>query len=236
MRPFIGITPYVHREPPNRNWLHNTEDTFRAIHRAGGIPVLLSHFDDEVSAGEVLERIDGLLLSGGGDVDPQLYGEQPHPKMGAITPERDRSEIALARTALARNMPVFGICRGHQVLAVAAGGTLVQDILSQVHGSFKHYQDAPRWYATHQVKARQGSLLATILGNEFRVNSFHHQAVKNIPAGWSATAVSDDGVNEAMEHPGYRFAVSVQWHPENMVGHAYNHDELFRAFIASCQP
>lgn len=235
MRPLIGITPYIHRETPDANWLYNTEDTFRAVINAGGLPVLLAYYDHETEAAEVLERIDGLLLSGGGDVDPQLYGEQPHLQMGAISPERDKSEVLLARAALAKDMPVFGICRGHQVLAVAVGGSLLQDIPSQVQGALKHYQEAPRWYTTHLVKARAGTLVATLLGNEFRTNSFHHQAVKAMPAGWVATAVTDDGVNEAMEHPGYRFAVSVQWHPENMTGHKYNHDELFRAFVAASQ-
>lgn len=231
MKPLIGITACLLRELPNRDWIWNTNDYFRAVENAGGIPVLLPFLKTESDALAVLERIDGLLLSGGSDVDPQLYGEQPHPKNGAVTPERDETEILLTRAALGRDLPVFGICRGHQVLAVAAGGTLYQDIPAQVPTAFKHAQEGPRWFASHKVTARPGTRLAALLGTEFPVNSYHHQAVKYVPAGWTASAVAADGINEALEHPGYKFALSVQWHPENFTARDYNFDALFRAFV-----
>lgn len=235
-KPLIGITASMLRELPNRDWIWNTNDYFRAVQRAGGIPVLLPFIETEAEAAEILDRIDGLLLSGGADVDPQLYGEDPHPKLGAISPERDCTELTLARKALERNFPIFGICRGHQVLAVAAGGTLWQDIPAQVTGAMKHAQDAPRWYPGHKVNAKPGTRLAELLGSEFGVNTYHHQSVKAMPSDWVVSAVAHDGVVEAIEHPGYKFVLSVQWHPENFSGRSYNFDALFKAFIAACQP
>lgn len=237
MKPLIGITAGLLREPPNRDWIFNTNDYFRSVQNAGGIPVLLPFIKTEGDAAQVLERIDGLLLSGGADMDPQLYGEQPHPKSGAVSPERDETELALTRVALQRNMPVLGICRGHQVLAVAAGGTLWQDISTQISGSLKHVQEGPRWFASHRVRVEPGTRLAAVLGTEFLVNSYHHQAVKELPpGGWIASAAADDGIYEALEHPGRRFALSVQWHPENFTARDYNFDALFRTFVEACQP
>lgn len=234
-RPFIGITASTLQEQPNRDWIFTTSDYFRAVRRSGGIPVLLPFFDDEAEADQVLNRIDGLLLSGGGDMDPAYFGEQPHPKLGAISPERDVTELALCRAVLRRKMPLLGICRGHQVLAVAAGGTLWQDIPAQVPGAIKHRQEAPRWYPSHTVKAAEGTRLARLFGTEFRVNSYHHQAVKDLPPGWVGSAAAADGLNEAMELPEHPFALSVQWHPENFTGRAYNFDALFGAFVSACR-
>ena len=235
MKPLIGITASMLRELPNRDWIWNTNDYFRAVQRAGGIPVLLPFCETTAEAAEILDRMDGLLLSGGGDVDPLLYGEQPHPQMGEISPERDVTELAYTQVALERDMPVLGICRGHQVLAVAAGGTLVQDIPAQVPGAIKHRQQAPRWYPSHAVEAKPGTRLAELLGTEFKVNTYHHQSVKALPPEWVVSAVAADGVIEALEHPGYRFLLSVQWHPENFLGRAYNFDRLFTAFVEACR-
>lgn len=236
MKPLIGITACLLREMPNRDWIWNTNDYFRAVQRAGGIPVLLPFVESEAAAAEVLDRVDGLLLSGGDDLDPLLYGEMPHPRNGSVSPERDITELAYVRIALQRNMATFGICRGHQVLAVASGGTLWQDIPSQVPTAIQHRQEAPRWFAAHPVSAAPGTKLAAILGAEFRVNSYHHQAVQKLPPGWVPSAVAPDGINEAMEHPGYHFALSVQWHPENFQGRPYNFDALFRAFVEASEP
>lgn len=235
MKPLIGITAGLLRELPNRDWIWNTNDYFRAVQRAGGIPVLLPFVESESEAAEVLERVDGLLLSGGDDLDPQLYGEMPHEKMGAIVPERDVTELAYARSALRMNLPTFGICRGHQVLAVAFGGTLWQDIPSQVPSAMKHRQEAPRWFASHPVAVAPGTTLAALVGGEAQVNTYHHQAVKEAPSGWVVSAVAPDGIIEAMEQPDHRFALSVQWHPENFQGRPYNFDALFSAFVAAAQ-
>lgn len=234
MKPLIGITAGVLREPPNRDLMYNTSDYFRSVQNAGGIPVLLPFCETEAQAGEILSRLDGLLLSGGADMDPQLYGEQPHPKNGAVSPERDATEIALTNVALSRNLPLLGICRGHQVLAVATGGTLYQDIPTQLPKALKHAQEGPRWFQSHSVTVVPETRLYGLLGESARVNSYHHQSVKDVPPGWVASASASDGVNEALEHKGYQFALSVQWHPENFTGRATNFDALFRAFISAC--
>lgn len=232
MRPLIGVTACNReREEPGRDWLYTPHDYFRAIWRAGGLPVMLPVAAGEEEASQVLERLDGLLLSGGEDLDPLLYGELPLPATGRIDPDRDAAELAYARVAVDRDMPVLGICRGHQVLAVAFGGALWQDIPSQVEGAIKHRQEAPAGYPTHPVTIAPGTRLAALLGAERRVNSRHHQAVKRVPDGWVASAHAPDGVIEAMEHPGRRFVLSVQWHPENFEGRSYNFAPLFAAFV-----
>lgn len=236
MKPLIGVTASLLREPPQRNWVYNSADYFHAIQDAGGIPVLLPLISSDREAAEVLDRVDGLLLSGGGDMDPHYFGEEPHPQLGEITPERDIAELALTREALRRKLPIFGICRGHQVLAVAAGGTLHQDISARVPGAIKHQQQAPRWYPSHSVTVKPGTMLNALLGNSFRVNSFHHQAVRSVPADWVVSATAPDGVIEALEHPGYRFVLSVQWHPESFVGRGDQFRRLFEAFLAACRP
>lgn len=235
MKPVIGITPCTLLEGA-KDWIYNPHDYTRAVQRAGGIPVLLPFVTSEADAAAVLDKIDGLLLSGGDDLDPLLYGELPHPQVGNISPERDAAELAYARVALARNMATLGICRGHQVLAVAFGGTLWQDIPSQVPGAIKHRQEGPKWHPTHPVTIAEGTRLHALLGPERLVNSRHHQAVRKIPEGWVVSAFSPDGVIEAMEHPGSRFALSVQWHPENFQGRPYNFDALFSAFVEAAQP
>lgn len=231
MRPLIGMTADRLQELPNRNWLWNTVDYFDAVKNAGGIPVLLPYITTEEEAEAILDRMDGILFSGGNDVDPSLYGEFPHQKLGNVDPDRDTTELLLAQAAMRRSLPILGICRGHQLLAVAGGGTLWQDIPAQVPGAIKHAHAQPKWHPIHTVKATPGTRLEALLGAEFGVNSRHHQAVRDIPAGWVSSAVSPDEINEAMELPGERFVVSVQWHPENFTGRAYNFDRLFRAFV-----
>lgn len=235
MRPLIGITPGVHQELPARDWLYNTSDYFRAVQQAGGLPVLLPLCDNAQEAAALLERIDGLLLSGGEDVDPVHFGEQPHPMIGEIIPERDGTELLLTRQALAMRMPILGICRGQQLLAVAAGGRLIQDIPAQVPGALKHTLTAAKYHPTHLVTLEAGTRLASLLGAECRVNSRHHQSVRTVPAPWVISAIAPDGVIEAMELPGDPFVVGVQWHPENFTGREWSHDALFAAFVDACR-
>lgn len=236
MKPLIGITASALIERPDRDLIYNTNDYFRAVQRAGGIPVLLPFVESEAEAAEVLDRVDALLLSGGDDIDPLLYGEMPHPKTGNISPERDTAELAYARVALARDMVTLGICRGVQVMAVAFGGTLWQDIPAQVPEAMKHRQQGPKWYPTHPVTMAEGSRLQAILGPERLVNTRHHQAIKRAPEGWVVSAVAPDGIIEAIEHPGHRFVLGVQWHPENFQGRPYSFDALFMAFVDAAKP
>jgi putative glutamine amidotransferase len=194
-------------------------DYVESVRRAGGEPI-------EVGAGgeaheHILARVDGIMLTGGGDVDPGLYGEAPHATFQAAETERDAFEIALSRAAVAANIPFLAICRGMQLLNVAMGGTLIQDIPSQMPGALQHSVPEPRFAIAHEVWVAKGSQLSGLLadhmedGETCHVNSRHHQAVGKVAPGFEITATSPDGVNEAMEKPGAAFCIAVQWHPEN---------------------
>jgi putative glutamine amidotransferase len=181
--------------------------------------------------------IDGLVLSGGSDVDPHYFGEEPHPKIGNITPERDKTEFLLTKAMLKRNKPILAICRGIQILNVAAGGKLYQDIASQYEGELiQHSQKAPRSYLAHSVQVTPGSLLAKSAGSEsFRVNTFHHQAVSTVAPGFEVTAVASDGIIEGIESADYHFALGVQWHPESSYDEDIISRNIFAAFIKACK-
>jgi putative glutamine amidotransferase len=195
------------------------EDYLESVRRAGGEPVEVI-VGDEAPA-QILARVDGLMLTGGGDVDPKLYGEAPHATFEAAETGRDQFEIALARAAVASGIPLLAICRGMQVLNVAMGGTLIQDIPSQVTGALEHSVPQPRAHVAHEVWVSKGSKLSELLadhmedGETCHVNSRHHQSVKQAAKGFEVTATSPDGVIEAMEMPGAAYCIAVQWHPEN---------------------
>ena len=164
--------------------------------------------------------VDGILLSGGGDIDPLLFGEEPLRQNGEISPLRDSFELTLCRAALESGLPLFGICRGMQVMNIAAGGTIYQDIPAQTGSTLKHSQQAPRPHGTHSVLPLENSLLAALWGkNRVAVNSFHHQAVAQLGEGFSAAAHSPDGIIEAVEREDAPFVLGVQWHPEYLDRH-----------------
>jgi putative glutamine amidotransferase len=193
-------------------------DYLESIRRAGGDPIELDYQRDD--PGTVVREAQGLLLTGGGDVDPGLYGEAPHETYKPAEPGRDRYEVALVREASAVGLPVLAICRGMQVLNVALGGTLIQDIPSMVNGALHHTVPEPRYALAHEVWLAKGSRLAEIMGDKLegdtcQVNSRHHQAVKVVAPGWDVSATAPDGVIEAIEQSGVVFRLAVQWHPEN---------------------
>lgn len=213
-------------------------DDYRAsLADAGADQLLLDYEKDDPEA--VIDGVQGVILLGGADVDPALYGEAPHPTYQPAGGRRDEFEIALARAAVARDLPLFAICRGLQVLNVALGGTLIQDIPSQVPGALDHPRrgkDIPRDEIAHDVRVTPGSHLARLLGPLVRpdgscpVNSRHHQSIRDPGEGLLPTAVASDGVIEAAERPGSRFCLGVQWHPENFrTGGEFL--PLFRAFV-----
>lgn len=210
--PIIGIT-CAEDEAAGRVFLAHAY--YRAVAAAGGMPVLLPPLRGALQ--DLIGMLDGLLFSGGVDPDPWLFGEEPCSGLGTITPERDRFELDLVRLAMARGLPILGVCRGMQILNVALGGTLWQDLGQRGLETLKHNQDAPRWYATHAVEVRPGTLLSGILGTTaLRVNSFHHQAVRDPAPDLTVSAVAPDGVIEALEAPRAGFVLGVQWHPEAM--------------------
>lgn len=231
MKPLIGVTGRPDNQNPGS--LTCGLDYVWSVEKAGGLPVVLSLMEIEDNYRHTLGLLDGVLLTGGADVDPLHWGEEPNPHGGKIQPERDRMELFLCRGALSIDLPVLGICRGVQVLAVAAGGSLVQDIPSQIPGAIKHYQDAPNWYPTHRVNLRSGARLASLFPSEIRVNSFHHQSVKTVPEGFIINSEASDGVIEGLESLRHRFVLGVQWHPECMWNQVYNYHALFQAFIGA---
>jgi putative glutamine amidotransferase len=207
--------------------LHDYEESIR---RAGGEPHIIDVGGDRPA--DVLAQVDGVLLTGGGDVDPALYGEPKHPAFDAAEAGRDAFEIDLVRRTLDADVPLFAICRGIQVLNVARGGSLVQDIADQVPGTVGHTRREPSFAIAHDVWINDGTLLDRLLHEQLEtdtcpVNSRHHQAVKTVGEGLVVTATAPDGIIESIEDPGRRFCLGVQWHPENF----YRTGE-FRALFA----
>jgi putative glutamine amidotransferase len=208
--PLIGITN-----------CRKIEDYRQAVLHVGGEVRVLDCSSDVHTA---LDGLDGLLLTGGGDIAPRHYGEQPHPTIVEAEPGRDEFELELVRQARKRSVPILAICRGIQVLNVACGGTLVQDIPSQVPGALPHKLDAPPhepYSLAHEVWFDKDTLVSRLMRERLsdtdacEVNSRHHQAVKQVAPGLVASATAPDGVIEAIEDPGVRFCLGVQWHPEN---------------------
>lgn len=230
VRPIVGITCSLDEGSIRLNM-----DYYQAVEEAGGLPVPISILQKEEDLARLVDLLDGILFSGGVDIDPHHYGEEPHPGLGKVTPERDEIEIQLCREFHRRKKPIFGICRGIQLINVALGGTLYQDIKSQLPNVLKHYQEAPAHHPTHSVIVEKDSLLFSIVKAErFRVNSFHHQALKTIAPGLKVVARASDGIVEAVESNDEGFVLAVQWHPERMFKHHEEHFELFKRFVEEC--
>ena len=231
-RPLIGIT--TSQFLTEGGILAGTKRQFvsdayiQAVICAGGVPVLLPIIADRAVIAEQIAAVDGLLLSGGGDIQPQLFGEEPVPELGTVIPERDMQELELVKLALASAKPVLGICRGCQLLNVALGGSINQH-LAEV--KVQHDQQSPGYYAGHTVILENGSRLAELWGNMVITNSFHHQAIKAVAPGLRISARTKDGVIEAVEHETAAFAVGVQWHPELMMDKHPAMLDLFTAFV-----
>ncbi|MGD2077935.1 MAG: gamma-glutamyl-gamma-aminobutyrate hydrolase family protein [Chloroflexota bacterium] len=220
--PIIAATVYRKTIPQRRRIdVYGLMPSYtEAIVKAGGIPLLIPLGLPEQDLLTILDRVDGLILPGGADVDPFVYGDQRHPKVYGIDRERDRTELFVARAAVAQRKPFLAICRGIQVLNIALGGSLWQDIPSQIPGAVNHdtSDDQPRNHLAHTVSLRPDSLLARLMGHRERwVNSYHHQSLRDLAPELVVTATAEDGVIEAVENPGQPYAVGVQWHPENLV-------------------
>ena len=242
MRPLIGISCsmgqaiYSMTQDNVPQLQHRLGDSYvKAVTQAGGVPVLLPNNLDVSTVEEIAAGLDGFLLSGGGDVDPALFGERATAQLGTVTPRRDDFELALTRYLLEKtNKPVLGICRGIQVMNVAMGGTLHIDLPSD--GKMCHSLNMyPRNVRTHDVQTTSGTRMSEIMGHTGRVNSFHHQAIHDVAEGFTVSAVSaDDAVVEAVEQPGERFVVGVQWHPEELTEFPEARD-LFRRFVEAAK-
>ena len=230
-RPIIGITPGYMKQKDKLCLAQGYAD---GVSKAGGLAVILPlHLEGDM-ADRIMEMADGFLFSGGPDIDARNFGEENLKCGGEISPQRDRLELLLAKKAIEQNKAVFGISRGLQLLNVAFGGTLHQDIYMgrKPEESLKHWQEAPDWYPVHDVCITAGSRLFDIYGtSKLGVNSFHHQAVKEPGSGLSIAAVSSDGIIEALEGQGGHFIMAVQWHPELMWQENPLQHKLFKAFV-----
>jgi putative glutamine amidotransferase len=245
LAPIIGITGTLKddvetvAERPLGRFIRADFDYVEGVAGAGGVPVVLPPVGDETAAGAVVRGLDGLLLSGGSDLDPGYYGEEPLPELGSTLPERDAFEMALVGHALRRGIPVFGICRGMQVLNVALGGTLYQDLPSQWDGYVhRHRQAIPKWQPSHEVEVREDSYIAEVMGRDVvKVNSYHHQGIKNLAEGLIVTGRSTDGVIEAVESRDFseRWLLGVQWHAEAMRGAGPQQESLFEAHVSAAE-
>jgi len=243
-RPVIGITTQtlhaIDGIPPSlpESWVMN-QRYFLAATIVGGVPWMIPLLDDdEVTLREIYERLDGILIPGGVDLDPATFGEARHPKLGAVDPARDRVEMQLVRWAVADKKPVLGLCRGIQVMNVAMGGTLYQDLADQVPAGIKHdyYPTAgfERDHLAHEVSLVRGSRLRDMMERpSFMVNSMHHQGIKTLAAELIPSATAPDGLVEAVERAADHFYVGVQWHPEVFEMTDPHTRHLFHEFIGA---
>ncbi|HSG18824.1 MAG TPA: gamma-glutamyl-gamma-aminobutyrate hydrolase family protein [Anaerolineae bacterium] len=225
-RPIIASTVYRKSIPQRRPIdVYGLMPSYsEAVSKAGGIPLLIPLGLSEDDLITIIERVDGIILPGGGDVAPERYNGRAHEKVYGIDLERDRTELFVARAVVERQKPLLAICRGIQVLNVALGGTLWHDISSQVPGAIDHdaSDGQPRNHLAHVIVAEPDSLLAKHMGKrESWVNSYHHQAIRELARDLEVTATAPDGIIEAVELAEHPFAIGVQWHPENLV-----HDDL----------
>jgi putative glutamine amidotransferase len=235
--PLIGITIY---RSTNKNGLPINavnESYIQALIQAGAAPVLIPLNLPEAALQALLDRLDGVLFTGGGDIAPELFGEQLHTRMYDVDTDRDRIEIHLVQALADQQRPFLGICRGIQVINVALGGTLYTDIADQHAGALRHdnYPNIPRDYLAHPVQINETSRLALILGKTgVEVNSLHHQAIRQPAAALTTTAYAPDGIIEAVELPDHPFGVGVQWHPEHLQDYEPMR-ALFKAFVQAAQ-
>ncbi len=227
----IGIVP---------SWVEGhkltvNQDYVESVLRAGGTPVLFPVTDNPAQISALLSRVDGLLLTGGVDVNPAEYGEQKMPCCGDCSACRDAMEFPLCREAVSRRLPVLAVCRGMQVLSCALGGSLYQDLETQFGTALRHpCYDTPG-DPVHTVEICPGTLLSSIVGRaSLEVNSRHHQGIKVPGKGLKAAASAPDGLIEAVELPGHPFVLGVQWHPESLSDRYPEHHQLFAAFVRAC--
>lgn len=228
-KPLIGVLP-LYDEQKDSYWM--LPAYMKALEEAGAIPVMLPLTVDQSNLEQIATGMDGLLFTGGHDVDPKLYGQERVKQCGLSIPERDEMEQKLFQLALAVDLPLLGICRGIQIFNVLLGGTLYQDLPSQLDSKLKHVQQPPYDTPSHEVEVKRKSSLYRMVGKKrLDVNSYHHQAIDILAPGCKVMAVAQDGIIEAIEHPAYRYLMAVQWHPEFSYVADNVSKEIFRSFV-----
>ncbi|MBC5637715.1 gamma-glutamyl-gamma-aminobutyrate hydrolase family protein [Ornithinibacillus sp. BX22] len=235
MKPLIGV---ITSTDLDGDVYYEGKDNVNAILKAGGVPILLPYYEQEEDLTAIAGMIDGLYATGGYDIDPTLFGEEPHPNLGTILPERDTFEISIMKKMLELEKPILGVCRGSQTLNIALGGDMYQDIYAQIPSTLlQHRQNAPKYHGSHFVEVKEGSLLHRLTGEtKLRVNSRHHQANRNVPNPLQISATASDGVIEAIESTEHQFALALQWHPENMfMANDTPSAAIFKGFISACK-
>lgn len=238
MKPLIGMTSYRHNDSyqfpgPWPRGAVLSDDYAQGVEAAGGVPFMIPYVTEPETLREYAARMDGLLLTGGDDVDPAVYGEEPRIGLGQVTAERDELEATLISELIALGKPILGICRGMQILNAFFGGTLYQDLPREWKGSIQHSQRARRNHLSHTLTIEPGCRVYDLMGGntQQRSNSYHHQAVQNVGRDLVAVAWDEEGLVEAMEHINHPFLVAVQWHPENLWRTAPEHLGLFRGLV-----
>lgn len=236
-KPIIGIVANVmtidHGLTIGAERAYLNQDYINAVLKVGGIPIILPVVDDLTIIEEQISFCDGIIISGGQDIHPKFYGENQHKKLGEVDSDVDRYQLELAQIAIFKDMPLLGICRGMQLINVASGGTLYQDLSEKSDDILKHLQSGKRYDICHNIRIEEGSILYAVFGSSTKVNSYHHQAVKDLGEGLSITAVADDGIVEGIEMKGKKFVVGVQWHPEMMIAGGSEMEGFFKRFVES---
>lgn len=236
MKPLIGITGSILTTGEDRDFseyerAYVNDDYISAVEKVGGIPIMLPIIEEEENIREQVKRVDAIILSGGYDIDPVYWGEEITPKLETIYPRRDRYEMKIIQYAREFKKPMLGICRGHQILNVAFGGSLYQDIYG-LPGVLQHVQKAKYYLGTHSIETKEGSFLYEVLGKKQRVNSYHHLAIKDLGKDLKITAVAPDGIVEGIEYNGEgQLILGVQFHPEMMHRHEEFALNIFKEFI-----
>lgn len=215
--------------------IYVNKDYVDAVNKAGGVPLLLPPVEDAETVCRYVRLCDGFILSGGGDINPALYGEIPHPKLEEFHSTLDCSQWLLTQEILRADKPLLAVCRGVQLLNVVQGGSLWQDVSAIDHPVMLHSQFSPRGDLFHPVDIAQDSILHRLFGDKLVVNSFHHQCLKDPGKGLEITATAPDGIIEAVEMPDHRFVIGIQWHPEMLLTASDTMQPLFRQLMLACQ-
>ena len=232
MKPIIGIISDI-----DNNLVTTVPDAYNdAIEKAGGTPILLPYVRKEETVTQFVALCDGILFSGGADIDPRRYGEEAKPTCGGIEHYRDEMEFLVLKKALEASKPILAICRGAQLVNAAFGGTLYQDIPSEYDTPIAHRQKEPKLSPSHDVQIISDTPLDQLMGTErITANSFHHQAIKTLGKGLEIMAVADDGIVEAVYAPDASYLRAYQWHPERLYDIDANNRKIFKEFIEECR-